>query len=79
MKLNMEEEYSFWKLNYISCEGNHRWGTLRAPHDWDTLQVEYEAYNLIQGGCGDDISEIESVEYLGYGGPYKYDYTYELY
>lgn len=57
-----ETMYKFWEVWFISCEGNKRVTTARSPIDWD----EYEVRNNIQmGGCGDDISEITSIEETG--------------
>jgi hypothetical protein len=54
----MEEEYSYWEIQYKSCEGNDRWTIARAPIDWD----EYEVRGRISlGGCGDDPVEIKDV------------------
>lgn len=53
-----ESEYSYWEINYVSCEGNARWTIARAPIDWD----EYEMRDRIQlGGCGDDPARIEGI------------------
>ena len=54
----MEEEYSYWEVEFISCEGNERWTIYRAPSDFDDYDIE----NHIQlGGCGDDIAEITNI------------------
>ena len=51
-------EYSYWHYDYISCEGNERWGTVRAP----SFATEYDVETNIEiGGCGDDIAEIIRV------------------
>lgn len=55
----MEEEYSYWEIWYVSCEGNERWTTARAPFDWDSYDVESA---ISMGGCGDDPARITSVE-----------------
>jgi hypothetical protein len=54
----MEEEYSYWEVNFISCEGNERWCIYRAPEDFDDLDMEN---HIETGGCGDDIAEITSI------------------
>ena len=54
----MEEEYSYWIVTAITCEGNERWSTWRAPADFNDYDIE----NHIQlGGCGDDPAEIVSI------------------
>jgi hypothetical protein len=54
----MEKEYSYWEIQYKSCEGNDRWTIARAPIDWD----EYEVRDRVSlGGCGDDPAEIKDV------------------
>lgn len=54
----MEEEYSYWEVNFISCEGNERWCEYRAPADFN----EYDMWTHIEiGGVGDDIAEITSI------------------
>lgn len=55
----MEEEYSYWEIWYVSCEGNERWTTARAPFDWDSYDVESA---ISMGGCGDEPARITSVE-----------------
>ena len=52
-------EYRYWKIEYISCEGNERWVIARTPIDW----VEYQVHDRIpMGGCGDDVAEITSID-----------------
>jgi len=54
-----EDDYLYWKVNSISCEGNDGWSIYRTPNDWE----EYDVRNNIDtGGCGDDPAEIISVE-----------------
>ncbi len=51
-------EYSYWEVNYISCESNRRWSVARAPIDWE----EYDVRDRISiGGCGDDVAEILEI------------------
>jgi hypothetical protein len=55
----METEYTYWEVEYISCEGNRRTSTWAAPADF----TEYDVDNHIMlGGCGDDPAEILSIE-----------------
>ena len=65
------EEYSYWEINFISCESNHRWTIARAPADWDSYEVES---NISLGGCGDDVAEVTSVEET-YNTDYSWDFT----
>jgi len=54
----MEEEFSYWVVEYISCEGNERWSIAKAPIDWGS----YDVRNRIpMGGCGDDVAEIREI------------------
>lgn len=54
----MDDEYSYFEINYISCEGNSRWTIVRCPLEWD----EYDLRRAIQmGGVGDDPAEITSI------------------
>ena len=48
-----------WLIWYLSCEGNRRWYTQKCPDDWEEWQVRE---SIAIGGCGDDVSEIISVE-----------------
>jgi hypothetical protein len=53
-----EQEYSYWEINYITCESNRGWTIARTPIDWD----EYDLRSRIQlGGCGDDPATIEEI------------------
>jgi len=65
------EEYSYWEIWYISCEGNERWTTARAPIDWEEWQVRDR---IPRGGCGDDVSEVTSV-HSTYDDDYSWDFT----
>jgi len=56
--MELEEEYSYWRIEYTSCEGNDRWTIARAPFDWTEYEVEDR---ITMGGCGDDPAEINSV------------------
>lgn len=52
-------EYKYWKIEYISCEGNEVWTIARTPIDWE----EYQVHDRIPiGGCGDDVAEITSID-----------------
>jgi hypothetical protein len=54
----MEEEYAYWEINYVTCEGNRRWAIARTPFEWDKYDVEGR---IRLGGCGDDPAEIDEV------------------
>jgi len=71
------EEYSYWIVNYISCEGNERWTRAIAPPDWESWQVRER---IPTWGCGDDPAEITSVEpsWKDDNGIYGYDFTNEI-
>jgi len=56
------EEYSYWIVNYISCEGNDRWTRIIAPADWEEWQVRDRFRMSMCGGCGDDPAELGSIE-----------------
>ena len=52
-------EYKYWKIWYVSCEGNDRWVIARTFIDWE----EYQVHDRIpMGGCGDDVAEITSID-----------------
>jgi hypothetical protein len=72
------EEYSYWIINYISCEGNTRWARAIAPVDWEEWQVR-EKVQAWTWGCGDDPAEITSIESSceDDNGIYGYDFTNE--
>lgn len=50
--------YQYWLLRYISCEGNNRWTIIRSLdlHKDDIITM------IPLGGCGDDISDILSID-----------------
>jgi hypothetical protein len=50
---NMHDGYKFWRVTYISCEGNERWCLKRCPDSWTHYDVGVKAQSLL-GGCGDD-------------------------
>lgn len=54
----MDREYKYWEVWYISCESNERWLIVKTPVDWEDYDVESR---LPLGGCGDDISEVTSI------------------
>lgn len=65
------EEFSYWEVRYISCEGNDRWSIARTPIDWNS----YDVRSSIQlGGCGDDVSEILEIE-MTFPGDYSWDFS----
>lgn len=50
--------YSYWKIEFTSCEGNYRWAIARFPADY----TDYDVENKIPlGGVGDDVASIISV------------------
>jgi hypothetical protein len=53
------KEYSYWEINYVSCESNDRWTIARAPADWESDEVRDR---IPMGGCGDDVARIISIE-----------------
>ena len=53
-----EQEFSYWQIDYISCEGNNRWKIARTPIDWDEDMVRCR---IPIGGCGDDIAEVIEI------------------
>ncbi len=63
------EEFSYWEVRYISCEGNPRWSIARAPISWDS----YDVLSAIPiGGCGDDVSEVIGLD-MTFVGDYSWD------
>lgn len=64
-------EYNYWKITYISCEGNERWFVAKTPLDWERWQVEDR---IQMGGCGDEPAEIISIDET-MSDDYAYDYT----
>jgi hypothetical protein len=67
----MEEEYSYWEINFISCEGNKRFAIARAPIDWEEYDVRSR---VTMGGCGDDVAELKEIIET-YNDDYSWDYT----
>lgn len=69
---NSSEDFSYWEINYISCEGNKRWTIARTPSDWD----EYEVGERIsmRGSIGDDPAEITSIHQT-WDDDYSWDFT----
>ena len=47
-------EYAYWKIEYISCEGNDRWTLVRTPIDWLESRIPI-------GSTGDVVSELKNV------------------
>ena len=66
----MMEEFSYWVVEYISCESNERWTIARAPIDWDSYDVRDR---IPMGGCGDDVAEVREVY-----GTSDTDYSWDL-
>jgi hypothetical protein len=54
----IEMDKEFWKIEYISCEGNYRWATARSPKGWDEQEVKSA---IPKGSMGDDVSFITEV------------------
>ena len=70
-KFENTEEYSYWEINFTSCEGNKRWVIARTPIDWD----EWDVRNRIRtGGCGDDPAEIGDISQT-WDDDYGWDFT----
>lgn len=67
----MMESYSYWEIQYVSCEGNNRWTIARAPEDWDAEQVRER---IPMGGCGDDVDEVTDV-FSSCKEKYEWDFT----
>jgi hypothetical protein len=72
-QFDSQEEFSYWKIEYTSCQGNYRWTIAKSSIDWDKLQVE-DALNDVRGGYDDAIAEIISVEETD-DTNYTYDFT----
>ena len=53
-----ETEYSYWEIQYISCESNERWTIARAPIDWDESEIRDR---IPMGGSGDDVADIRGI------------------
>lgn len=71
----MSNEYSFWMVWYMSCEGNRRWHMVRTPDDWDAERVRSRAEENL-GGMGDEPAEILEIE-EGFDDDTWIDYTEE--
>ena len=56
-KFENMEEYSYWQIEYISCEGNERWTIARAPIDWDEWQVR-DRISSMRGSIGDILLKL---------------------
>lgn len=53
-----ENDKEFWKVEYISCEGNYRWATARSPIEWEEYDVKK---SIPMGSMGDEVSEVIEV------------------
>ena len=53
-----EQEFSYWVIEYTSCESNERWTIAKAPFDWDSHDVKDR---IPMGGCGDGVAEVKDV------------------
>ena len=53
-----EQEFSYWVIEYMSCESNERWCIAKAPVDWDSYDVKNR---IPMGGYGDDVAEVKEV------------------
>jgi hypothetical protein len=51
-------KYTYWKIIYISCEGNERWKIAITPIYWSECDVKN---SVPIGGCGDDVDEVVDV------------------
>lgn len=52
--------FKYWKIDYVSCEGNRRWVVARCPAEWTEYDVENRA-NMCRGGYDDAIAEVTDV------------------
>lgn len=52
-------EFSYWHIDYLTCEGNIRWNTARAPGDWGEFELNDRL--MMDGGIGDDVAELFST------------------
>ena len=53
-----EQEFSYWVIEYISCESNERWTIAKSPFGWDSYDVKDR---ISMGGCGDDVAEVKEI------------------
>jgi hypothetical protein len=67
----MEEEYRYWEIHFMSCEGNKRWTIARSPSDWEEYDVRYY---VTMGGCGDDVAELKEI-FETNNNDYQWDYS----
>lgn len=51
-------KYSYWQIDYRSCNGNEKWVVARAPLGWNEDDVKN---NIQLGGSSDDVTEITLV------------------
>jgi len=64
------EQYNYWHIEFISCEGNERWTVVKTPMEWSEWEVRS---NFRTGGCGDDPAEVGEIYETS-----DTDYTYDL-
>jgi len=70
---SMQEEYAYWYIEYISCEGNERWTIAKTPSDWDEWQVR-DRISSMSGSIGDDPAEVTQVYQTG-DEDYSWDFS----
>lgn len=51
--------YSYWHVDFISCEGNERWGIAKTLNDCSEDNLRDQL--MSGGGYGDDLAEIISI------------------
>jgi hypothetical protein len=69
----MESEFTYWYIEYISCEGNERWTIARTPSDWDDWQVR-DRISSMRGSIGDDPAEVREI-FTTYDNDFSWDFT----
>ena len=50
----------YWEVNYINCEGDHKWTNIKTPDTWG--EDEINDAMCCRGGMGDDAVVLTSVE-----------------
>lgn len=54
------EEFSYWHIDYLTCEGNIRWTTARAPLDCNESEISDRILTM-DGNVGEDVAELIST------------------
>jgi hypothetical protein len=66
--------FRYWDVEYTSCEGNYRHTVVRAPDEWDKLDVETAV--MRGASLGDDPAEIIAItETSSYNYKFGEDYA----